>query len=80
MEILARFNGRNGEMTVAQERWPAAGAEDAGPRLNALKGYNALAWTAGGINYWAVSDSTPRVGRSAKTAVGLLTTAAPRRR
>ena len=56
MEILARFNGRNGEITVAQERWPAAGAEDAGPRLNALKGYNALAWTAGGINYWAVSD------------------------
>jgi anti-sigma factor RsiW len=36
--------------------WPAEGAEDAGPRLNALKGYNALAWTAGGINYWAVSD------------------------
>jgi anti-sigma factor RsiW len=36
--------------------WPALGLEMGGPKLAALKGYNALTWTAGGLTYWAVSD------------------------
>jgi anti-sigma factor RsiW len=36
--------------------WPSAGSDSTGPRLAALKGYNALTWTAGSITYWAVSD------------------------
>jgi anti-sigma factor RsiW len=36
--------------------WPASGA---GPRLagdRAVQGYNIVHWTAGGMNFWAVSD------------------------
>jgi anti-sigma factor RsiW len=36
--------------------WPAAGLENAGPRLAVHKGYNALTWASGGLSYWAVSD------------------------
>jgi anti-sigma factor (TIGR02949 family) len=47
--------------------WPSAGAEAANPRLSAVKGYNALTWTAGGIAYWAVSDlNAPELGELQK--------------
>jgi anti-sigma factor RsiW len=36
--------------------WPAEGTETSGTKLVALKGYNAVTWTTGGIVYWAVSD------------------------
>jgi anti-sigma factor RsiW len=36
--------------------WPAAGAERTDPRVASLKGYNAVAWSAGGMTYWAISD------------------------
>jgi anti-sigma factor RsiW len=47
--------------------WPSAGAGGADPRLSAIKGYNALTWTAGGIVYWAVSDlNAPELGELQK--------------
>ena len=36
--------------------WPSAGFDSTGPRVAALKGYNALTWTSGSMTYWAVSD------------------------
>jgi anti-sigma factor RsiW len=36
--------------------WPTAGFGGIGLRVAALKGYNALTWTAGGMTFWAVSD------------------------
>jgi len=34
--------------------WPQAGIAGAGPDM--LKGYNIVHWSAGGMNFWAVSD------------------------
>src|SRR5262245_21667382 len=36
--------------------WPADTQADAAPRATGLNGYNAIAWTTGGIAYWAISD------------------------
>ena len=36
--------------------WPSAGFDGIGRQVAALKGYNALTWTAGSMTYWAVSD------------------------
>jgi anti-sigma factor RsiW len=36
--------------------WPAAGAEPRAPQEYKLKGYNAVAWSRGGVDYWAISD------------------------
>jgi anti-sigma factor RsiW len=34
----------------------SASAGDAAPSLIARNGYNLLAWSRGGVDYWAVSD------------------------
>ena len=36
--------------------WPAPNGEAKAPNLDAVKGYNVLSWTRGGVTYWAVSD------------------------
>ena len=36
--------------------WPAIGAAAAQPQIAAVKGCNALTWTARGIVHWALSD------------------------
>jgi anti-sigma factor RsiW len=36
--------------------WPSRNSADSEPREIAHKGYNVLAWTEGGITYWAISD------------------------
>jgi anti-sigma factor RsiW len=36
--------------------WPAADAADNAPRALAVRGYNLLTWSRGGIAYWAISD------------------------
>jgi anti-sigma factor RsiW len=36
--------------------WPAAARPSAAPTASTVQGYNTLAWTAGGLTYWAVSD------------------------
>ncbi len=40
--------------------WPAAGTEDASPKLSAENGYNLLVWNKSGVIYWAVSDLDAR--------------------
>lgn len=42
--------------TVNVFMWPSAGPGDVAPRLVARNGYNLLAWSRGGVDYWAVSD------------------------
>ena len=42
--------------TINVFMWPSAGPGDAAPRLVARNGYNLLAWSRGGVDYWAVSD------------------------
>jgi anti-sigma factor RsiW len=42
--------------TVNVFMWPSASPGDAAPRLVARNGYNLLAWSRGGVDYWAVSD------------------------
>jgi anti-sigma factor RsiW len=42
--------------TVNVFMWPSASAGDAAPSLVARNGYNLLAWSHGGVAYWAVSD------------------------
>ena len=37
--------------------WPAPGASDAKPVLQARNGYSIVHWTQGGLEYWAVSDT-----------------------
>jgi len=37
--------------------WPARGAPDAKPVLEARNGYALVHWTQGGLAYWAVSDA-----------------------
>ena len=51
--------------------WPASGLEMGGPKLAALKGYNALTWTAGGLTYWAVSDLNAAELESCKSSCSL---------
>ena len=36
--------------------WPASSMETTAPRMLVPKGFNGLAWNAGGMTYWAVSD------------------------
>jgi anti-sigma factor RsiW len=36
--------------------WPSDAQADEAPRSRALKGYNAISWTSGGMAYWAISD------------------------
>jgi anti-sigma factor RsiW len=36
--------------------WPSASPGDVAPRLVTRNGYNLLAWSRGGVDYWAVSD------------------------
>jgi anti-sigma factor RsiW len=36
--------------------WRAPGNEEVAPTLATKNGYNLLAWTKGGVTYWAVSD------------------------
>ena len=42
--------------TINVFMWPSASPGDAAPRLVARNGYNLLAWSRGGVAYWAVSD------------------------
>jgi anti-sigma factor RsiW len=42
--------------TINVFMWPSASSGDAAPRLIARNGYNLLAWSRGGVAYWAVSD------------------------
>jgi anti-sigma factor RsiW len=42
--------------TVNVFMWPSASPGDAAPRLITRNGYNLLAWSRGGVDYWAVSD------------------------
>ncbi len=39
--------------------WPEAADADTGVAARALRGYNELHWTAGGMSFWAVSDLSP---------------------
>lgn len=54
-------------MTLSAEGYPLAGvrldyigerrvAADDTPRETTLRGYNIVAWTKGGVAYWAISD------------------------
>ena len=36
--------------------WPSANPGDTAPRLLTRNGYNLLAWSRGGVDYWAASD------------------------
>jgi anti-sigma factor RsiW len=36
--------------------WPSASPGDAAPRLLTRNGYNLLAWSRDGVDYWAISD------------------------
>ena len=36
--------------------WPAADGSDRPPRERVHRGYNVVAWSRGGIAYWAISD------------------------
>jgi anti-sigma factor RsiW len=40
--------------TISLFMWPSAGVSE--PRLVTRNGYNLLAWSRGGVSYWAVSD------------------------
>jgi anti-sigma factor RsiW len=40
--------------------WPSTGDATPGPMPTAVQGYNALAWSAGGLSYWAISDLNAR--------------------
>jgi anti-sigma factor RsiW len=42
--------------TINVFMWPSPSSGDAAPRLVARNGYNLLAWSRGGVDYWAVSD------------------------
>jgi anti-sigma factor RsiW len=42
--------------TINVFMWPKADPGDAAPRLVTRNGYNLLAWSRGGVDYWAVSD------------------------
>jgi anti-sigma factor RsiW len=42
--------------TINVFMWPSASSGDVAPRLVARNGYNLLAWSRGGVAYWAVSD------------------------
>lgn len=41
---------------VSVFEWPAADGTDSAPREMAHRGYNVVAWSKGGIAYWAISD------------------------
>jgi anti-sigma factor RsiW len=45
--------------TINVFMWPSGSAEDAAASLVTRNGYNLLAWSHGGITYWAVSDLSP---------------------
>jgi anti-sigma factor RsiW len=42
--------------TVNVFMWPSASPGDTAPRFVTRNGYNLLAWSRGGVSYWAVSD------------------------
>jgi len=42
--------------TINVFMWPSASPGDAAPALVTRNGYNLLAWSRGGVAYWAVSD------------------------
>jgi anti-sigma factor RsiW len=42
--------------TINVFMWPSSGSGDAAPQLVVRNGYNLLAWSRGGVAYWAVSD------------------------
>jgi anti-sigma factor RsiW len=42
--------------TINVFMWPSANPGDAAPRNMARNGYNLLAWSRGGVDYWAISD------------------------
>jgi anti-sigma factor RsiW len=47
--------------------WPDAGASDAAPKMQSMKGYSIVHWVRGGMRYWAVSDAgTQEISRFAE--------------
>jgi len=42
--------------TISVFMWPRVTAGEAAPHLVTRNGYNLLAWSHGGVDYWAVSD------------------------
>lgn len=48
----------HGRHTVNVFTWPATGA-DVSPRRESVQGFNVLHWVRRGMNWWAVSDTSP---------------------